>query len=321
MTSVAKRKAIKRSLEEDFLNRRSSSKQARSSPNCFKYVQLKPFPPDVPTAAKWETWIDYHRKIKIQFERCEGASEKLKAGLLFTSIGEEVEKIITTRGMFPDESEVGPDFPYFHNMLTKLGTYFKSLSDETVNINHFASMKQLPSEGARGFETRLLRQAEICEMKEAKAMIRNRFIQGMSDREHAKRAFTDGTPLEEIVAAASRTEAYNNRSLAPEPLSNWGEQNKPLEVAALNQSFTRPNWRPNNSAQNSRERNSSDDKRCRNCGIRTHKFGVCPAIGKSCSNCDKKGHFAAMCRSKAKAVATVAQEAVNKTEDKVTIFE
>lgn len=322
--------------EENYLKRRNVDNQLHTELNCLKFIKIKPFPSNIPTSQKWENWIDYRRKLNIQFEQCAELSEKFKAGLLFTNIGEETEKIITTRGMFPEEEEVGADFPFFKNLTSKLESYFKSLADETVNINTFATMKQLPNEGARDFETRLLRQADVCELKGAEAMIRNQFIQGMRDREHAKRAFTDGAPLEVIVAAASRTEAYALKNPVAEPLFGWSDNQRPLEVAAISQRATRSNHNEQNPRQgsrsvstrqqgwrsgSSRQGQNDDDKRCRNCGIRSHKYGVCPAINKTCRKCDKIGHFAVMCRSTGDTVANLTKEEEFAKEDKVTTYE
>ena len=36
---------------------------------------------------------------------------------------------------------------------------------------------------------------------------------------------------------------------------------------------------------------------CDYCGLKYHRYGKCPAVGKSCMKCSKVGHFASVCRS------------------------
>ena len=47
-------------------------------------------------------------------------------------------------------------------------------------------------------------------------------------------------------------------------------------------------------------------KSCGNCG-RVHKPESCPARGKTCNNCKKTNHFAAVCRGKKKRTTTSVQ--------------
>ena len=49
----------------------------------------------------------------------------------------------------------------------------------------------------------------------------------------------------------------------------------------------------------SRGRKNQEKERCKTCGRKPHKEGNrCPALDRECASCKKKGHFAAVCRSK-----------------------
>ena len=52
-------------------------------------------------------------------------------------------------------------------------------------------------------------------------------------------------------------------------------------------------------------------RNCKYCGG-WHKQGSCPAYGKSCRRCNKKGHFASVCLSKS--INFVEEEVVNYDE-------
>lgn len=345
-TTLNQRKAVKRTLQEALHNKEDlvdhrrvtleplfESEVERTKKNdlsWIKYVKIKPFPTNIPTAQKWESWLDYRRKLRIQLEPYTGASERILAGLLFTNIGEEVEQIISTRNLFPEVEDVDADFPHFTHLIEGLDGYFRGLSDETVNFSGFANMKQKTTESARDFQTRLIRQAEVCDLKEAKPMIRNQFIQGMRDREHAKRAFTDGTTLEDIVSAASRNESLMATTSLANPLAPWNDKQYPQEVASLTSDsrdrFSRSGqakrgrWQGGNDRQH-KDNQRNDIKPCGNCGIRAHRYNSCPAEGKKCNSCGKVGHFAKVCKQKSATVAVVENGEHEETEKKVSLID
>ena len=55
-------------------------------------------------------------------------------------------------------------------------------------------------------------------------------------------------------------------------------------------------------------------KQCQYCG-RTHSYGKCPAFGKMCNKCNKKNHFAAMCKTRLPSVRNIDEEELSASED------
>lgn len=112
-----------------------------------------------------------------------------------------------------------------------------------------------------------------------------------------------------------------------------------MEVAALTGSFgkqrsfpkreervQKSDWRrQGSSGQRQGNEYHQSVQPCRNCGIRSHKYGVCPAKGKSCMKCGKEGHFARMCRQRqASSIAAVKiddDQQPEVVEEKVNIFD
>lgn len=191
-------------------------------------------------------------------------------------------------------------------------------------------MKQDQKESARDFRVRLTRQAELCQLQNSFEVIRNRFVQGMRDRQLAERAFVDNWTFEAVVAAAARKEVLTSR---PEAFDPWGPQatkQETIEVAALRDHPQARNSQQGRGAQiqpwqkraqgsgvdsrrfppqygnrdQGRKDKSNAQKPCSNCGIKVHRFGTCPAIGKERKKCKKVGHFAVMCRSTVNVIET-----------------
>lgn len=333
LTTAAQRKSIKRSLfrdkEQEFSIPQKQTKSAEESPekkDWLKYVKVKPFPQNIPQPQKWQAWLDYRRKLSIQLEQCGNATQKAMAGLVYTSIGEEMEQIISAREMFPDGDDLPDDYPYLTKMIGDLDEYFKGLSDEAVNFNEFSNMKQKLGEAARDFHTRVVRQAEVCGIKQSQSMIRNTFIQGMRDREQAKRAFTDAIPIEEVISAATRRESLQHHE-SPIVILDGDDPKKMIEVDAISNRFERrskPAGRGKTEQQGKGQqwqpRKHSGSRPCPNCGIDVHRTGVCPARDKECRECHKKGHFARVCRAKQPIVAAVKAEETDQS-DKVDLYE
>lgn len=286
-----------------------------------------PFPVNTAPTKKLEAWLDWKQQFRVALESVGDLSERMKANFLFMSIGNEVRKIIQACAMMPDKDQVEEEFPHYTNLEAELEEYFRSSTDSTINLNAFSNMRQEPKEGSKDFFIRLTRQAALCGLHGATDLLRNNFVNGMKDRELSERAFVDNWKIDEIVAAATRKEALIDVKGEFRPWAN-DVKSSVVEVAAIEGQrgpfrATRPTFRYQNKQQrydNGRAAprpkqqlptqryktepggESLGNKPCPNCGIRTHRYGTCPANGKACNSCGKTGHFARMCRNKINAI-------------------
>lgn len=299
-----------------------------------KFFKPDQFPPNTPPERKLEVWLDWKKQFGISLELAGKLSQRTSANFLFMSVGDEVRKIISAYEMMPEVGDVPEAYEHYTELITKLDDHFRDSSDVTVHLNIFSSMKQESKESARDFRIRLTRQAELCQLQNAQEFIRNRFVQGMKDKQLAERAFVDNWSFEAVVAAAARKEILQSK---PEAFEPWGatlNRQDTVEVAALQTQASRAQWQqwqkrnmaggrsytnrfgPSQSNRNTREVVDRKDqpKPCANCGIKIHRFGTCPAVGKECKKCKKIGHFAVNCRSSVNAIE--ANETAGDTEEK-----
>lgn len=316
-----------------------------------KYAKLKPFPPGIELSMKWAEWIDFRRKLDITVKTFVGASQKDLAGFLFTNIGSELEDIIITRGLYPKPTVADKYFRYYDVLVDNIGEYFRKASDPAANMTRFYSMKQGPGETVHDFHTKLLKQAEVCGLRANYDAIRNRLIDGMTNRLLADRVYEDGKSVDEIVAVASRKEVERAKSVVPQTFGRFDEQTKEVEVAALTTNRSSEGWGQQKrndyrggarKAQTFPKRRGFPDnaKQCGKCGNAYHKGGVCRAESKhdscgvklgihwffldgNCRRCGKPGHFEKVCRSAPAGVAAVMTERAETsepTDEKVDLY-
>ncbi|PAA93146.1 hypothetical protein BOX15_Mlig023152g1 [Macrostomum lignano] len=186
----------------------------------------------------------------------------------------------------------------------------KKLVDETIRPKkslviaertRFLSLKQESSETVIAYYRRLRAATSHCEFeklgsKQTKEddMITMRLIDGLNSSEHKKRILErlqneDGeTPLDRILQNLQQLEQIRDYNTpAPADIAFAGQQRGVSSPAKPQPSI-----------------------KCGFCGA-NHLRGNCPAYGKKCSKCQKRNHFAAVCRSRAvhQEIAVDAEEA------------
>lgn len=173
-----------------------------------KMFKVEPFPRGVKSTDQLQEWNYWLCNFEMAIEKAGIVGQRPKAIELSLHIGEEMRRIIIAKGMMPSERSVDPDFPFYENVTDKMECYFRSLTDESVDVAAFNSLKQGERETALEFEFRLQQLAK--RMKETNpAMIKTRYIEGLRDVEIRNRAFVDGISLQDTVKMATRKEALS----------------------------------------------------------------------------------------------------------------
>lgn len=294
-----------------------------SNPKMFK---VEPFPKSVKPTDQLQEWTLWLSNFRMAVEKAGIVDQRARAIDLSLHIGDEMRRIIVGKDMFPPEQSVDETFPFYDRLVESLDEHFRGLTDESVDVKTFNTMKQGDSETALEYEFRLRQMAKRANETNL-AMIRTRYIDGMRDKDLAERAFVEGISFKDVVMMATRKEAI--ASTKKPDFSPWGGE--PIAVSAIAnveprqviKSETSRDWTPSRprveprewidrrprfrraqpAASGSFRRPDSrrpnafeNSSRCPKCGISQHRSTQCPADNSTCFNCGETGHFRQMCR-------------------------
>lgn len=322
-----------------------------SASTSTKMFKVDAFPKGVKPTEQLQEWAYWLANFQMAAEKAGVVDQRARAIDLSLHIGEAMRRIIITKDMMPSETKVSQHFPFYDNLVSQLDEHFKGLTDESVDVTTFNTLKQAEKETALEFEMRLKQVAKRVN-ETNQAMIRTRYIDGLRDKEIRDRAFIDGIPLHQVVRMATRKEAIAAKQ--PE-FSPWGgepvavamvERNEQSRGSFDSQSFggrqnevsqiendnrnqpgfsgwseSRPTFRArqarsfNDSRQRYLPKHGSETQlgsKCGNCGISRHKTGQCPAENKICFGCGESGHFRHKCPRRVSALEDNGEEKVLK---------
>ena len=180
------------------------------------------------------------------------------------------------------------------NLLKLMRQLAVRYQNPAVHVQEFLSMSQQQEEPVRHYLTRLRGTAARCNFMEkcatcnkdvsyADSVIRFKLISGLSDQEIKEDILSvEDKTLDETVKAV---EAKESGKVARRAVGNSTAPSKVAGVA---------------------DATSKQTPKCGYCGRSGHTSDIsdreknCPAWNKTCSRCDKKSHFAVVCRFKKK---------------------
>ena len=196
----------------------------------------------------------------------------------------------------------------------ELLNHIKSVAVKTVHKEvhtlAFNAMKQEKGESITHFVGQLRSKAFLCgfevectshtppiKLSYAEKMIEQRLVAGLYNPEHQRRILSEAAALTTLEAKVKRLQVLE----ATEESAALLNPTPPSHAAASRSAYKESKSRPSETEQ---------APKCRQCGHPSHPGGKpikdrrsCPARGKTCLNCKKKGHFSTVCESEAAEVA------------------
>lgn len=283
--------------------------------------KIDPFPKEVKPSDKLFQWNFWLRQFKMAMEKGGITGQRAKAVELSLTVGQEINVIIMTRDLLPEESEVRPGFRFFDFLVEGVTSVLSKLTDASTNAREFRALKQGENETVPEFALRTEKAAQKIGLTNA-TLLSTAFIDGLKDGEVRGWATAFNLSMDEAMDAAIRRE---NGQKPPLP---WEiNSSAPIAVAAIEKPHTRGEdasakqdkrgWRRSpvkivggrrfdrglpykREGQDSHHRQQSDRRAsgpgCMKCGRGSHEGRQCPADSKQCYTCKEYGHFAATCK-------------------------
>lgn len=270
---------------------------------CQKSRKLTPFkaemehfkPPgtfsfDGNLSENWRRWVQRY-ELYLTASGANEKEEKTQVAILLHTIGEEGLEIFNT--FVFTEGEEHKLLP----VLTKFCQYCNPRKNTVMERYTFWEKVQKEGESIDQFVTSLKNHAKNCDFGDQKDfMIRDRIIFGVRDARLKERLLRDSADpkLERVVELCRASEASSRQVIqlaATAPISVNAISKTKTNKRPFNKHYTKSTgYPPKQHAPNPTQ------FQCRNCG-NSHGKRECPAYGKSCLKCNKKNHFAKMCRS------------------------
>ncbi|XP_034250243.1 uncharacterized protein LOC117650755 [Thrips palmi] len=205
--------------------------------------------------------------------------------LLLNIAGEEATTVASTFGL-SDEDE----FDYL-KLVEKFKAYAAPEANETYVRFIFNRTKQQEGETFDHFLTEAKKNIKNCGFdKLENSLLRDKIVEGIRDK-NLQQALLKNNKLTLEVAI--------NECRAAEISKKYSKKMQETEVAEVNairfKSKKKPPVMTNFKQKPEETKTNYKEEKCRRCGYQRHAYNKCPAVGKTCANCGKPNHFAAMC--------------------------
>ena len=141
------------------------------------------------------------------------------------------------------------------------------------------------------FVTRLKNRVKSCEYESVDDMVRDKFVFSIRDLPVKERLLREEElTLEKAIYMARASEASKEQIKAMAPKEHSKENPSLNEIRYGGKQKKNSPRRPGSGP-------TSQQGNCKFCGS-SHSWGSCPGFGKTCGYCQRKDHFASVCRKK-----------------------
>ncbi len=241
----------------------------------------------------WPNWIRRFERFRIAAGISERSQEYQVNSLIYT-MGDKADDIMCTLAL----SEA--DRKEYDKVKEAFGKHFVCKHNVIYERAKFNKRCQEPGESAEMFITAVHKLAENCQYGVLQEeMIRDRLVVGIRDHRLSERLQLDPelTLSKAITKIRQSEEIKKQQTDLRQASGDPNEVNLDMLKYKVKPRYAQkgPQWRPDST------RYHGASKGCGRCGKpQTHSLNNCPARDAECRTCKKKGHFAAVCKTKKK---------------------
>ena len=228
----------------------------------------------------WEyfetSWKNYSTATELNKK-----SEEIQVATLLSLLGREGNEIYTNLPISTEERKKTT------TILEKLRAYFVPKQNTIYERYTFNTTSQNESETFDDYLNKLRRLVKTCKYGTLQdEMLRDRLVIGIQNNTVRGRLLRENNLTLDTAIQMCRTAEITTLQLQKID----GDNTEPVHAVKSR----------NNQRSTQQNHNHESQRRRKNCGYcgSTHARYQCPAYGKTCKNCHKKGHFSEVCRSR-----------------------
>lgn len=273
---IVQKKLAEYEAENKTLKAQLSEEKVKQSVTLVKQVNSLPLPSGLKLDGNVRSNIEHFRRMWNNFETASGLQTEtnvVRVSTMLTAIGEEASMKIYKLIEKPEDKTTEEI----------LNILIEKLTPE-VNIRYeryiYNSMKQTEEESYQDYFLKLKTQSKLCEYKTMEdELLLDKIICSIKDvKLREKLWLKKNIDLSEAINICKSSEETKKQLEFLED-----KQNEINKVEFKNKKF----------------RHTKNQKKCAYCGGEWHnKIEECPARTSICYQCDKKGHFATVCRQR-----------------------
>ena len=240
-------------------------------------------------AVRWDKWV---KRLELLFVAYNITDDKRKQALLLTYGGEDLSDIFDNFPTNDVTPRPGNDQDTHYQRTVDAFTHHFNPQTNTEYQRYVFRRTQQESKSIDQFYTVLRQIAQTCGFTDVDREIKSQIISGCtSDAVRKKGLCEPEITLIQLLKHGRMLELTDAQSKAIEGQT----VNTVKPVKKLHKSYTK-----NKSQSPHKHPQSKSNQNCHNCGTSwPHKGGQrqCPAFGKTCTKCNKRNHFARVCKS------------------------
>ena len=239
-----------------------------------------------------ENWRRFQQQYNI-YLTASGSEKKddaVKIAILLNFAGEDAIEVFNTfQFLEGDEKKLA-------KVLEQFERYCNPRKNVVFERYQFWQIMQKDSETVDQFVTRLKNKVKSCEYTAVNDMVRDKFVFSIRDLSVKERLLgEDKLTLEKAISMARASEASKEQIKAMGTKEQKDKNPSVNEIRA--DGTTGGDKQKQNPSRRPRPGAGSKKVKCTFCGS-SHSWGSCPAFGKTCDYCQKKGHFLSVCRKR-----------------------